>query len=187
MFPAEAEPYHRVLDGPVPVFVDVQPLEQLLAAFEQGLQGAEQQALAETAWAGKKVASPLRDQLPDQGGLVDLVASLVAQGGEGLDAERQLTAFCWRVGVHSTTFDGGGATKPKNCSLVQAFLTPFSCSCWQCILAISSRSVARLYCAVRGGSDRTSDSRGYPSHFLALRNSSSQGLFSESFSSVQEN
>ena len=52
---AEAQPHHRMALRPVVARMDVEALEQLLAAFEQLLQRVEEQALAEPARSRQKV------------------------------------------------------------------------------------------------------------------------------------
>ena len=71
---------------PVPVLVDVQPLEQGLVALEQVLAGVEEQALAEAPRPRQEVVGALVHQPPDVRGLVDVVAVFLANPAEGLDA-----------------------------------------------------------------------------------------------------
>ena len=87
--PTEIQPYHRMAHRPVPVLVDGKSLEELLAAFEQLLQGIQEQAFAEPAWARQKVMLAVVDQSPGVGCLVDVVAALLADLAEGLDADGQ--------------------------------------------------------------------------------------------------
>ena len=68
--------------------VNVQTPEQGLVALEQFLHRTDQQALSEAAGAGEKVESSLTDHLPNQGGLVDMVAALVSEIGKRLIADR---------------------------------------------------------------------------------------------------
>ena len=97
---AEAQPHHRMAHRPVPALVDVQPLEQRLAALEQLLQGVHEQALAEAARARQEVARAFVHQPPYPRGLVDVVAAFLADPAEGLDADGEL-AF------HGCTMDRG--------------------------------------------------------------------------------
>ena len=92
---AEAEPQHGVTHRPVPASVDGQPLEQRLAALEELLQRVQEQALAEAPRAGQEVVGAFLDQPLDVGGLVDVVAALLADGAEGLDSDGQLA-----LGIH---------------------------------------------------------------------------------------
>ena len=87
--PTEVQPYHRMAHRPVPVLVDGKSLEELLAAFEQLLQGIQEQALAEPARARQKVVLAVVDQPQGVGCLVDVVAALLADLAEGLDADGQ--------------------------------------------------------------------------------------------------
>ena len=64
---------------PVPVIMDVQPLEQLLARVEE-------QALAEAPRPRQEVVLALVEQPPDVGGFVDVVTVLLAELAEVLDA-----------------------------------------------------------------------------------------------------
>ena len=89
---AEAEPQHRVADRPVVAAVDVQTVEQRLVALEQLLQCVEEQALAEAPGAREEVVGAFLDQPPDVGGLVDVVAALLTDRAEGLDADGQLAS-----------------------------------------------------------------------------------------------
>ena len=84
---AEAEPQHGVADGPVAVAVDVQPLEQRVVALEQLLQRVQKQTLAEPPRARQEVMGAFVDQPPNVGGLVDVVAVLLAHLAKGLDAD----------------------------------------------------------------------------------------------------
>ena len=86
---AEAQPHHRMPLRPVVARVDVQPREQLLAAFEQFLQGIQKKTLAEPPRARQKVVRAFIEQPLDVGGLIHVVAVPLAQGAEGLDADRQ--------------------------------------------------------------------------------------------------
>ena len=89
---AEAEPQHRMTHRTVPASVDGQPLEQRLVALEELLQGVQEQALAEAPRTGQKVVGALIEQQIDVGGLVDVVAALLTEGAEGLDADGQLAS-----------------------------------------------------------------------------------------------
>ena len=95
---AEVEANHRMARRPVPVLVDVQPLEQRVRCLEQLLAGVEEQALAEAAGPGEeKVLGPV-DQAPDVRGLVDVVAVLLADLAEGLDADGEsASGHGWRL------------------------------------------------------------------------------------------
>ena len=86
---AEAEPQHRVAHGPVPAVVDRQTGEQGLVAFEQLLQRVQEQALAEAPRARQEVVRSLIEQPAQVRGLVDVVAALLADRPEGLDADGQ--------------------------------------------------------------------------------------------------
>ena len=87
--PPEADPQHGA-GRPVPLIVDGQPPEQFLAALEEFLDGVQQQALAEAPGAGQEIMPALVHQLPDMGGLVHIVAALLTDQPEGLDADGQL-------------------------------------------------------------------------------------------------
>ena len=89
---AEAEPQHRMTHRTVPASVDGQPLEQRFVALEELLQGVQEQALAEAPRTGQKVVGALIEQQIDVGGLVDVVAALLTEGAEGLDADGQLAS-----------------------------------------------------------------------------------------------
>ena len=83
---AEVEANDRMACRPVPVLVDVQPLEERFVALEQLLAGVEEQALAEAPGPRQEVVLALVEQPPDVRGLVDVVAVLLADLAEGLDA-----------------------------------------------------------------------------------------------------
>ena len=92
VFPVEAEPHHRMPDRPVPVAVNVESLEQGFVGFEQFPQSIDQKAFPEPARTGQEVEISHVDQPPDMGGLVDVVAVLLPDSPEGLDADRELAA-----------------------------------------------------------------------------------------------
>ena len=89
---AEIETQDRIANGPVPVAVNGKPLEQRLVALEQLLQRVEEQALAEAARTGEEVVLALFHQPPHVGRLVDVVAALLPDLAEGLDADGQLAS-----------------------------------------------------------------------------------------------
>ena len=89
----EAEAHDRVRRVPVPSVVDVQPAEQRLVAGKELAQGVKQQALAEAAWAGEEVVSPLTNKLFDQGGLVNVVAIVLLKRPEGLYSDGEVLAL----------------------------------------------------------------------------------------------
>ena len=86
---AEAQTQHRMTNRPVPATMDGQPPEQRLVAFEQLLEGVQQQALAEAPRARENVVLGLVDQPRDVGGLVDAVVVPFPDLPERLDADRQ--------------------------------------------------------------------------------------------------
>ena len=123
----KAQPQHRVPLGPIPTVVNVQAPKQRLASLEQRLDGVEQQALAEPARAGQKVAAAVVQQPFNVRRLVHVVAALIAQRREGLDADGQ--ALSWRCGsppVHLPTMRLGGvvaqAHRQRRCVRVAAQL-----------------------------------------------------------------
>ena len=85
---SEAQAQHRMAHRPIPVLVDVEALEEPLVAFEQLLQRIQEQALAEAPRAGEEVVSTGVQQSPDVGGLVDVVAVVLPDLAEGLNADR---------------------------------------------------------------------------------------------------
>ena len=87
---AEAQAQNGMANGPVPLGMDVQPREERLAALEYFLERIQQQALAEPPRAGEEEVRSLFDQPLDEGGLVDVVAPLLPNLAEGLDADGQL-------------------------------------------------------------------------------------------------
>ena len=97
----EVEPHHRMAYRPVPMPVDVEPFEQGLVALEQLLQGVEEQALAEAPRAGEKVVRPAIEHAPDVRRLVDVIAVVLANLAEGLDADGELPP------VHPPTLQHG--------------------------------------------------------------------------------
>lgn len=68
----------------------LQATKQRLVALEQLGQGVEEQALAKAPWAGEKVVVAFLDQLQGDAGLIDVVAVVLADTCEGLDADGQL-------------------------------------------------------------------------------------------------
>ena len=86
---AEAQPYHRMPLGPIVAVVDVEPCEQRLVALEQLLQRVQKQALAEPPRPRQKVMCAPAEQPLDEGGLVHVVAVLLAQLAERLYPDRQ--------------------------------------------------------------------------------------------------
>ena len=86
---AEVEPHDGMPHRPVPSIVDVEPGEQRLAALGQLLEGVEEQALAEPPRARQEVVLALVQQPRDEAGLVDVVAVLLAELAEGLQADGQ--------------------------------------------------------------------------------------------------
>ena len=86
---AETQMHHRVADRPVPAVVDRESLEQRLASLEEFLDGVEKKALAEASGPGEEVvAAPIHQPL-DPGGLVHVVAAVLANLAEGLNADGQ--------------------------------------------------------------------------------------------------
>ena len=83
---AKVEPHDGIPYGPVPVLVDVQPLEQGFVALEELLAGVEEQALAEAPRPGEEVMLAPVNQPANVHGLVDVVAVLLADLAEGLNA-----------------------------------------------------------------------------------------------------
>ena len=86
---AEVEPQDGMARGPVPVVVNLEPLEQRLVALEQLLDRVQEQALAEAPRARQEIVLPFTDQPPEIGGLVDVVALCFPNLAEGLHADRQ--------------------------------------------------------------------------------------------------
>ena len=86
---AEAQSHHRMALRPLVAAVDVEPREQLLAALEQLLQGVQEQALAEPPWPRQEVVRSLVEEPFDIRRLVHVVAVLLAQLAERLDADGQ--------------------------------------------------------------------------------------------------
>ena len=84
---AEAQAHDGMAYRPVPVPMDCQSLEQRLVALEQLLAGVEEQALAEAPRAREEVVRALVEQALDESGLVDVVAPVLANAAEGLDAD----------------------------------------------------------------------------------------------------
>ena len=103
----EVEPHHGIAHRPVPMPVDVEPFEQGLVALEQLLQRVEEQALAEAPRAGEKVVGTAVEQAPDVRRLVDVVAVVLTNLAEGLDADGQLAA------VHPLTLHHGQTDGPR--------------------------------------------------------------------------
>ena len=92
---AEAQSHHRVTLRPVVPVVDVQPGEQRLAAREELLQRVQEQALAEAPRPRQKVVRTLVDQSFEVGRFVHVVAVLLPQRAEGLDADWQPESRHW--------------------------------------------------------------------------------------------
>lgn len=92
----EAQTNHRMLHLPVPLVVDIEPLEQRLAALEQAAQGVEQQALAEAPRPGEEVVAALFHQPMEHWRLVDIVVATLAQLVEGLNTDGQFLASALR-------------------------------------------------------------------------------------------
>ncbi len=92
VFSVEAEPHHRMPDGPVPVRMDVEAPEQGLVALEQFPQGIDQKALVEPPRPRQEVEVSRVEQPPDMGGLVNVVTILFPDSPEGLDADGKLAA-----------------------------------------------------------------------------------------------
>ena len=121
---AEAQADHGMANGPVPPAVDVEPFEQRLVGLEQLLERVHEQALAETSRAGEEVVPALGDQPPDEPRLVDVVAVILADRAESLDADGQL-AFAHGCTSHGTNrrreerlyqlHDGYGPPSVLNC------------------------------------------------------------------------
>ncbi len=88
----EAEVDHRIAHRPVPAVVDIQAAKQRFVALEQLLEGVEEQAFAEAPRAGEEVIARLLGQTPGHRGLVHIVVVLLANLGEGLDADGQFAA-----------------------------------------------------------------------------------------------
>ena len=113
---AEAQSHHRMALGPVVAGVDVQPREQFFAALEQLLQRVQEQALAESAGARQEVVGALVEQALDVGRLVDVVAVLLAQLAERLDADRQSAVRHQPILPHRVVAQnrGGAVVRPRN-------------------------------------------------------------------------
>jgi hypothetical protein len=89
---AEAQADDRKAPAPVPVRMGIQTAEQGLVALEQLGEGVEQQRLAEAARAREEVVAAALDQAQGEAGLVDVVAVVLADLAEGLDADGQALA-----------------------------------------------------------------------------------------------
>ena len=83
----EAEPQHRMAHRPIPAVVDGQPLKQRLVALEQFLARVQKQTLAKAPRTRQEVVRALVEQPLNVGGLIDVVAALLAQLAEGLNAD----------------------------------------------------------------------------------------------------
>ena len=70
----------------------MQAAEQRLVAGEQLPQGIEEQALAEAPRPREEVVVAFFNELQSNAGLVDVVAVILADAGEGLDTDGQLLA-----------------------------------------------------------------------------------------------
>ena len=86
---AEIEPHHRMARRPVPAIVDVEPLEERLAALEELLQGIQEQAFAEAPRARQEVVRAFIEQPFDIGRLVHVVAVRLPHFAEGLHTDGQ--------------------------------------------------------------------------------------------------
>ena len=84
---AEVEAHDGMAHRPVPAIVNVEPGEQRLVALEQLLEGVEEQALPEAPRARQEVVLALVQQPRDEARLVDVVAVLLAELAEGLQAD----------------------------------------------------------------------------------------------------
>ena len=69
--------------------MDGQPGKQRLIAFKQLLERVQKQALAKAPRTRQKIMSTLVEQPPDVGGLIDVVAVLLPNFAEGLNANGQ--------------------------------------------------------------------------------------------------
>ncbi|MNZ76765.1 hypothetical protein D3C78_952830 [compost metagenome] len=68
-------------------------MNRLLPKREQFGQGIDEQALAKTPRTGQEVVIAFLDQLQGDGGLVDVIAVILADAREGLDTDGQLLAL----------------------------------------------------------------------------------------------
>ena len=84
---AKAQTQDGMANRPVPAVMDGKPVEQCLTALEQLLRGIEEQALAEPARARQEEVLALVQQPPDKGRLVHVVAIILADLAERLDAD----------------------------------------------------------------------------------------------------
>ena len=69
--------------------VDVEPLEQRLVALEQILQRVEEQTLAKATRTRQEVVLASIHQLPQVGGLIDIVMVLLANLAKSLNPDGQ--------------------------------------------------------------------------------------------------
>ena len=90
---AEADPNHRMFDGPVPLAMDRQAAEQLRVALEQLLERVHQKALPETPRARQEIVFTLPRQTQHMGGLVHVVAAHPPDFPKRLDADGERAPF----------------------------------------------------------------------------------------------
>ena len=90
---AEADPNHRMFDGPVPLAMDRQAAEQLRVALEQLLERVHQKALPEAPRARQEIVFPLPRQTQHMGGLVHVVAVHPPDFPKRLDADGEHAPF----------------------------------------------------------------------------------------------
>ena len=109
---AKAQPDHRMAALPLPLVVDIKPMEKRLAPLEEAGQGIQQQALAEAPRAREKVITALLYQPMQQGCLVDVIAPFLAKFLEGLDTDGQFLAS---GGDHGASRCDGAAE--RQCSI----------------------------------------------------------------------
>ena len=98
----KAETDYRMGLRPVPMLVDEKPPEQPFAACEQFVQRVQQQALAEAARSGEEIVAALAHQVADERGLVNVIAVVVPDSPQGLNADREPAT------VHGLRVDRGG-------------------------------------------------------------------------------
>ena len=127
---AEAQPYYGMTHGPVPVLVDGKALEQGLVAFEQLVQGVEEQTLAEAPRAGKEVVLPILHHPPRPGRLVDVVVALLADFAERLYPDGQLAFLDGQRSCGTKMSRAGISTAGSDVAFItsSAPMRPFSAS-----------------------------------------------------------
>ncbi|MCF8106597.1 MAG: hypothetical protein K9K64_14035 [Desulfohalobiaceae bacterium] len=65
-------------------------MKQFLFSLIGGLDGAQEQAFAETSGPGKEIIIAGLSQFPDKSGFIDIIAIAFNQLGKGLDPDGQL-------------------------------------------------------------------------------------------------